>query len=412
MSVPQLTPRQPTVWWGAMIICGTVVGAGMFTLPVVMAGSWFGWGVLLLFISWGAMLLSGLLFMRVSLHYAAGAGYDTLVRDLLGRGWARLNGLSILFVLGILTYAYISASGPVYQHSLNQLGLPLTAAGAKIALTLLVAGVVLLGTRGVSRLMTFCVVAKIALLIMLFGGLLMQVDSASLLQPAPEGSAYWPYALGVLPFCLASFGYHGNITGLVSYYHRDRRRIARALLLGTLMSLALYLFWIVITMGNLPRSAFPGIVAQGGDIAALMAALGSHLQVPALTLMLSLFSHFAVIASFLGVTAGLFDYIADRMGQGDTRRARVKTALLTFLPPLLASIVWPHGFVAAIGYAGLFATLWAVAIPALLALRAEKRFATHKKSSLAITLVLLFGGLNIVAWLLSWMEWLPRFGGG
>jgi tryptophan-specific transport protein len=68
--------------------------------------------------------------------------------------------------------------------------------------------------------------------------------------------------------------------------------------------------------------------------------------------------------------------------------------------------------VAAIGYAGLFATLWAVAIPALLALRAEKRFATHKKSSLAITLVLLFGGLNIVAWLLSWLEWLPRFGPG
>lgn len=201
MSVPQLTSRQPSVWWGAMIICGTVVGAGMFTLPVVMAGSWFGWGVLLLFISWGAMLLSGLLFMRVSLHYAAGEGYDTLVRDLLGRGWAILNGLSILFVLGILTYAYISASGPVYQHSLSQLGVPLTTAGAKIALTLLVAVVVLLGTRGVSRLMTFCVVAKIALLILLFGGLLMQVDSGSLLQPAPEGSAYWPYAFGVLPFC-------------------------------------------------------------------------------------------------------------------------------------------------------------------------------------------------------------------
>lgn len=163
-------------------------------------------------------------------------------------------------------------------------------------------------------------------------------------------------------------------------------------------------------MGNLPRSAFPAIVAQGGDIAALMAALGTHLQVPALSLMLSLFSHFAVIASFLGVTAGLFDFVADRMGWGDTPGARVKTALLTFLPPLLASILWPHGFVAAIGYAGLFATLWAVLIPALLAWRAGQRFTTHEKSPLAITLVVLFGVLNIAAWLLSWLDWLPLFG--
>jgi len=382
----------------------------MFTLPIVMAGSWFGWGVLLLAISWGAMLLSGLLFMRVSLHYPAGAGYDTLTRDLLGRGWAAINGLSILFVLGILTYAYISASGPVYQHSVNQAGIPLSSSGAKIALTLLVAAVVLPGIGGVSRLMTFCVVAKIALLILLFGGLLLQVDSQSLLQPAPAGSAYWPYALGVLPFCLASFGYHGNITGLVSYYDRNRRKVTRALLLGTLLSLALYLFWIVSTMGNLPRSAFPAIVQQGGDIAALMAALGNSLQVPALSLMMSLFSHFAVIASFLGVTAGLFDFIADRLGWGNSFAGRCKTALLTFLPPLTASVIWPDGFVSAIGYAGLFATLWAVLIPAMLAWRAQQRFASFDKSTLAITAVTLFGLLNALAWILSWLKWLPQFG--
>lgn len=139
MTEMTLSRRQPSVWWGAMIICGTVVGAGMFTLPVVMAGAWFGWAMVLLLISWGGMLLSGLLFMRVSLKYPPGAGYDTLTKDLLGRGWAALNGLSILFVLGILTYAYISASGPVYQHSISQLGLPTSTAEAKILLTLCVA---------------------------------------------------------------------------------------------------------------------------------------------------------------------------------------------------------------------------------------------------------------------------------
>lgn len=405
-----LVRRQPSVWWGAMIICGTVVGAGMFTLPVVMAGAWFGWALLLLAVSWGAMLLSGLLFMGVSLHYPPGAGFDTLTKDLLGRGWAAINGLSILFVLGILTYAYISASGPVYQQSISQLGVPVSTAEAKIALTLCVAAVVWLGTRGVSRLMTFCVLAKILLLILLFGGLLTQVDVPSLLSPAAPGERYWPYALGVLPFCLASFGYHGNITGLVSYYQRNRSQITRALLLGTGMSLALYLFWITSTMGNLPRSAFPGIIREGGDIATLLAALREHLHVRALSLLMSVFSHFAVIASYLGVTAGLFDFIADRLGYADTPRARLKTAALTFLPPLLASLFWPHGFVAAIGFAGLFATLWAVIVPALLAWRAQQRFQPQPRVLPAIVLVLLFGVLNILAWGLSWLGWLPVFG--
>lgn len=405
MTEMTLSRRQPSVWWGAMIICGTVVGAGMFTLPVVMAGAWFGWAMVLLLISWGGMLLSGLLFMRVSLQYPPGAGYDTLTKDLLGRGWAALNGLSILFVLGILTYAYISASGPVYQHSLNQVGLPISTAEAKVLLTLCVAAVVWLGTTGVSRLMTFCVLAKILLLILLFGGLLTQVNMGSLLSGPAAGEHYWPYALGVLPFCLASFGYHGNITGLVSYYGGNQKNITRALVLGTLLSLALYLFWLTSTMGNLPRDAFPDIVKQGGDIAALMAALRAHLHVNALALMMSIFSHFAVIASFLGVTAGLFDFIADRLGLGNSPGARLKTACLTFVPPLLASIGWPNGFVAAIGFAGLFATLWAVIIPAMLAWKSQQR------CSLAVVLLFVFGAMNILAWLLSGFGVLPEFGG-
>ncbi|MEA5101173.1 aromatic amino acid transporter [Pantoea sp. S18] len=405
MTEMTLSRRQPSIWWGAMIICGTVVGAGMFTLPVVMAGAWFGWAMVLLLISWGGMLLSGLLFMRVSLKYPPGAGYDTLTKDLLGRGWAALNGLSILFVLGILTYAYISASGPVYQHSISQLGLPISTAEAKILLTLCVALVVWLGTTGVSRLMTFCVLAKILLLFVLFGGLLTQVNVPSLLSAPAAGEQYWPYALGVLPFCLASFGYHGNITGLVSYYEGNKQNITRALVLGTLLSLALYLFWLTSTMGNLPRDAFPEIVKQGGDIAALMSALRDHLHVNALALMMSIFSHFAVIASFLGVTAGLFDFIADRLGLGNSPGARLKTASLTFLPPLLASICWPNGFVAAIGFAGLFATLWAVIIPAMLACKSQQR------CSVAVGLLFVFGAMNILAWLLSWFGVLPEFGG-
>lgn len=415
MKESSLTRHRPSVWWGAMIICGTVVGAGMFTLPVVMAGAWYGWALVILMVSWICMLLTGLLFVQASQHYPLGAGFDTITRDLLGRGWAAVNGLSILFVLGILTYAYISASGPVYQSSLNRAGLHLSVAEAKIILTLCVAAVVWLGTKGVSRLMTFCVLAKILLLVTLFGGLLTQLNPSTLLNSGAVGQSYWPYTLAVLPFCLASFGYHGNISGLISYYIGDKKQVNRALILGTFMSLVIYLFWMTGTMGNLPRASFPAIIDAGGDIEALMAALRHYLHVSALALLMDVFSHFAVICSFLGVTAGLFDFIADRLQMADTRFGRFKTACLTFIPALCASLWLPNGFIAAIGFAGLFATLWAVIVPALLAWKAQHKFpeaTTHVgRQKVAIFVVMVFGALNVLAWTLSWLGWLPVFRG-
>jgi len=406
----------PSSAWGAMIICGTVAGAGMFTLPVVMAGAWYSWSVLMLVVSWFCMLLSGLLFMKVSLNFPLGAGYDTLTQALTPKWWGRLNSLSITFVLGILTYAYISASGPVYQQSLNTLGLALNGAEAKGLLTAVVGLVVWLGTKGVSRLITLCLMAKLLLFFMLFGGLIHHVNLSLLLTPQqypPHSAAYWPYLLAVVPFCLASFGFHGNITGLISYYQGNERKVKRALVGGTLFALVIYLFWLTCTMGNIPRQDFPEISRQGGDIHALIHAMHDQISQKSLGLLLDIFSHFAVICSFLGVTVGLFDFIADKLGFDNSKAGRAKTALITFCPPLIASILFPQGFLMAIGYAGLFATLWALFTPALLAWNAHPRFVPDEprrlRHKLAIALVVLFGLVNIVAWAGSQLHLIPQF---
>ncbi len=54
-----------------------------------------------------------------------------------------------------------------------------------------------------------------------------------------------------------------------------------------------------------------------------------------LDLLLVVFSNFAVASSFLGVTLGLFDYLADLFGFDDSAVGRLKTALLTF-----ARLLW------------------------------------------------------------------------
>lgn len=71
---------RPSVLGGAMIIAGTAVGAGMFSIPIVTSGVWFSGSVALLVYTRACMLLSGLMILEATLHYPSGASFNTMVR--------------------------------------------------------------------------------------------------------------------------------------------------------------------------------------------------------------------------------------------------------------------------------------------------------------------------------------------
>ena len=385
----------------------------MFSLPVVMSGAWFFWSLLALIFTWFCMLHSGLMILEANLNYHIGASFDTITKDLLGNGWNIINGLTVAFVLYILTYAYISASGSVIQHTFAQMDLAVPARLGGLAFALVVAFIVWLSTKAVSRMTTIVLGAKILTFFMTFGGLMWHVEPAILFNHAEVNASYLPYVLMTLPFCLASFGYHGNVPSLMKYYGKDPLTIRRCLLLGTLMALVLYIIWLVGTMGNIPRPAFIAIAEKGGNIDVLVQTLSGLLNSSTLDLLLTVFSNFAVASSFLGVTLGLFDYLADLFKFDDSRLGRFKTALVTFLPPIAGGLLWPNGFIYAIGFAGLAATVWAAIVPALLARASRRRFGSPNYrvwgGNAMIILILCFGGANAIIHILSSFNLLPVY---
>lgn len=75
----------PGLLSGTMLVIATVVGGGMFSLPVALAGVWFSGGVIILIITALMMLLTGLMLVEVNLHFEPGASFNTFTSALLGK---------------------------------------------------------------------------------------------------------------------------------------------------------------------------------------------------------------------------------------------------------------------------------------------------------------------------------------
>ncbi|MFB6434743.1 MAG: aromatic amino acid transporter [Candidatus Malihini olakiniferum] len=410
-----LFSRSRSAFGGAMIIAGTALGAGIFSIPIITAGVWFSGSVLLLVATWFCMYASGLMILETNLHYPAGASFHTMVKDLLGKQWNTINGLSISFVFYILIYSYISAIGSIITYSLAE-SFPIGQVISGFLFSLLVACIVQLSMRSVESISTILIWSMIITFILVVSDLLTQVNHSRLLISAPADTPYCSYVLASLPYLLASFGYHGNIPGLVKYYHKNGRIVARSLLYGTLLSLVIYLLWQYVIQGNIPREGFKAVVVEGGNIGNLLQHMGSSVQSAYLMPLLNAFSYMALASSFLGISIGLLDYVHDSFSLSDTPRGRIQATCITFIPPTLATLLYPDGFLHAIGCAGLAATLWAVIIPACMVAAARKRFSSQggytyraPGGNLLVFIVLAFGVVNIIAHLLTLLGAIPEY---
>ena len=76
-----MSVKTPSLFGGAMIIAGTVIGAGMLANPTATSGVWFTGSLIVLLYTWFSMLSSGLMILEVNTHYPHGASFDTMVKD-------------------------------------------------------------------------------------------------------------------------------------------------------------------------------------------------------------------------------------------------------------------------------------------------------------------------------------------
>lgn len=401
------------VFGGSMLVAGTAIGAGMLGLPMISAGMWFYWSTALLVISWFCMLRSSQALLEVNLHFQPGDSFHTLARNLLRPFWTTLNGLSVAFVLYTLVYAYVSGGGSVAQQALAPvLPFPLPRVLASLFFALLLAACIWWSSRAVDRLATIFMGGMVITLVLSMCGMLSRLSLPVLLDSHGSGGQFIFIWCAISTY-LTSFCFHASVPSLLKYMGKDGATINRCLVIGTLIALACYFFWILAADGLIPRPEFKTVIQQGGNVGNLLEAAGANLGTGAIMRCLEIFSLLAVATSFLGAGLGLFDYMADLCNFDNSRLGRTKTMLVTLLPPMVCGLIWPDGFLPAIGWAGLAASIWSVIVPGLMLRAGRRHFAPEgyvaPGGQLLVPLLILYGTLVAVCHTLFVFDLLPMY---
>lgn len=347
---------------GVLLVSGTAIGAGMLALPVSTGLAGFFPAVLLMFFYWAYMSYTAFLMLEVHLWLGNDANLISMARKTLGKLGQIVSWVIYLFLLYALTTAYIAGSAPIVMDAIQAgTGVTIPEWVGAIPLLLIFGFFVYKGVHSVdwvNRLLMLGLVIAYALLVVFLtphvsGELLRHVDMKYLV-------------MGV-SVVATSFGFHIIIPSLTTYLERDVVKIKKVLLIGSAIPLIIYTLWIFLTLGIIPIEGEHGIhqgYLDGSNGAHLLTAfLGNQ----AIALIARLFSFFAIVTSFLGVSLSLSDFLADGLKIKKTRPGRILLYFLTFIPPLVITLIDPRAFLSALEYAGAFGVVTLLGLlPALM----------------------------------------------
>lgn len=419
MNSSTQTTKLPSIIGGIMIIAGTTIGGGMIAIPIATAGIWFYRSIFILIYAWFCMTVSGLMLVETNLHYPKGASFDTMVKDLLGKKWNIITGISISFVLYTLVYAYITVGGSITTEIINKnqelLVIPNQLGGFVFCVILAIC--VWISTKVIDRLSTILIIAMVISFVGMSTGLLQHIDFNYLsnsIQSKIGDTSYWKYFFFALPVCVTSFCFHGTAPSITMYYNRNGRATQKAIIGGSIIAFVVYLIWLASVQGNLPRHEFIPIFGASDEVRMMIERISELVAVPHMSVLIDFFTYMAIISSFLGASLGLFDYLADLFNIKNTRLGRLKTASITFLPPLVFALLFPYGFVTAIGYVGFAAAIWSILVPALMVLKSRKRFKNTQYrvwgGKPLVYFIIFFALLTIASMLITELNIIAPFG--
>ena len=398
-----------------MIVIGTTVGAGMLALQTVSAPAGFTLATILMLVMWFLAVITGLMVIEVNLALPSHAcTFSSMAERTLGAFWKAITWISFLFLFYSITWAYISGGTSLITNTIEYVfHVKLPGWISAVSFTVILGSSVFFGARIVDYFNRSLISIKGFLLVATLILVLPHVDLNKL--AATQNIEQAKYLWIAAPIFLVSFLYHSVIPSLRIYIGDKPQELKRIVIYGTTVSLIVYLLWLAATLGTVPlvgNNSFTSLAQSHSSVGEFVQTMSIIINNKWIASSISCFASIAMTTSFLGVTLGLFDFLADGFRIPNTKSGRLKTAGLTFLPPLIFAILYPKAFTVALNCAAIFSAVIMLILPALMIYRLRKN--PNLKSpyrmfggNILFALVLIIGVILLVLPIMSNLHLLP-----
>lgn len=402
---------QGSVLGGILLIAGTCIGAGMLGLPIMTAAAGFYPTIGAFLVVWLFMTFSAFAYLEVSLRFRGEVNLISIVETTMGPAAKWIAWITYILFLYSLMAAYTAGGTTIFADMLN-LHINTTQESIVLALFFVVpfALIVYLGTWTVDHINRI-LMAGFILTFVLLSTKFLSTPHINHLTPVGQIK----YVFFTLPFLVTSFGYHTIIPTLKSYLNENINKLRIVIMLGGFSPLLVYIVWELIILYLIPAWGDNGLVHilhQNGANPAEAMARALSMRDNIIHHIVSWFSYFSLTSSFIGLGLGIRDFFADGLHIKKTPLGKAILTFLTFLPPLLYTILYPRGFLVAMKYAGIFAAIISIIYPVLMAWRA--RYVTRLSGGYRLfggkpllISTLLFGLFIVLAEVLLRMNLLP-----
>lgn len=328
---------------GSLLVAGTAIGAGMLALPVATAEGGFFPALVMYLVCWFVMAATGLLLLEICLWMPKDANLVSMSYHLLGTKGKMVSWLLYLFLFYCLTIAYVAGGGSfvtaLFQGSFSpKVGIAL--------FTLLFGPLVYIGTKAVDRAN---MILMIGLVISYFAFVFLGYNQVKVDLLSQQN---WPAAVFALPIIFTSFSYQGIVPSLTSYLHQHAKSVRLSILIGTSLPLIIYIIWELLILGIVPLSGEWGLLAAKAEGQNAVFSLKAYVSSPWVYAIGQAFAFFALTTSFLGVTLGLVDFLADGLKVAKVGMKKIALCLAVFFPSVVIACSNPGVFLSALTYAG------------------------------------------------------------
>lgn len=337
------------------ILVGTTVGAGMLALPVVSAAMGFVLASVVLIVVFLFMLTTALLTLEVSLAFDVYRNhFSTMAGATLGRAGKIIAWVICLLLLNALIAAYIVGNGSLLTTSFLKLtGVEVPNWLSLAVITVVFGSIVCYGAHLVSWCEKGLLSIKGVLLIITFAVLMPHIKVAQLFDHYFAIKYMW----AAIPIFIVCFGFHPTIPSIINYVGKKPKALKWIIIYSALTPLIIYLFWLIVVFGIIPllgKHGFINFAAKKDAIVYMLNEISFELKSTWLTAIVNGFSDIAMSTAFLGVSLGLFDFLADALKRKNNFFGRLQTGIITFIPPLSFVLFYPQGFVYVLSYAAFF----------------------------------------------------------